>query len=93
MFHRSVPSTPCERAGLSARRGFCLASRSRADRLAPPSAVGLAHLVGIDVLNEALEGWHPAWGQVAVLEEDPLAPLYGTAHHGFCPRALWGWEC
>lgn len=51
-------------------------------------AAGAVHLIRVDVLDEALQGWHPAWCQVAVLEEDPLAPLYGTAHHGFCPRAL-----
>lgn len=52
----------------------------------------MAHLVRIDVLDETLQGWHPAWCQVAVLKEDPLAPLYGVAHHGFSPRALWGQE-
>lgn len=52
-----------------------------------------AHLIGIDVLDEALQGWHPARCQVAVLEEDPLAPLYGAVHHGLCARALLGREC
>ena len=52
----------------------------------------LAHLVGVDVLDEALQGWHPAGWQVAVLEEDPLASLYRAAHHGFRPRTLWGQE-
>lgn len=51
-------------------------------------AGSMAHLVRIDVLDETLQGWHPARCQVAVLKEDPLAPLYGAAHHGFCPRAL-----
>lgn len=51
------------------------------------------HLIRTDVLNEALQGWHPAWCQVAVLEEDPLAPLDRAAHHGFCPRALLGQKC
>lgn len=53
-----------------------------------PMTGSTVHLVRIDVLDETLQGWHPAWCQMAVLKEDPLAPLYGAAHHGFCPRAL-----
>lgn len=52
----------------------------------------LVYLVRVDMLDEALQHWHPARCQVAVLKEDPLAPLYGAAHHGFRPRALWGQE-
>lgn len=53
-----------------------------------PMTGSTVHLVRIDVLDETLQGWHPTWCQMAVLKEDPLAPLYGAAHHGFCPRAL-----
>lgn len=47
-----------------------------------------SHLAGVNGLDESLQRGHPAGGQVAVLEEDPVALLHGTVQHGFSTGAL-----
>lgn len=42
----------------------------------------------LNVLNESLQGRHPAGCKVTVLEEHPLTALHSCVHHGFSPGAL-----
>lgn len=46
------------------------------------------HLAGVNGLDESLQRGHPAGGQVAVLEEDPVALLHGIMQQGFSTGAL-----
>lgn len=47
-----------------------------------------SHLIGVNLLNESLESGHEAWGEMAVLEENPFTSLHGTLHHSFSTRTL-----
>ena len=48
----------------------------------------MSHLVAIYLLNESLQGGHPGRCEMAVLEEDPPAPVHGLPHHGLGTRPL-----
>ena len=48
------------------------------------------YLIWVNVLNESLQGGHPAGSQVAVLEEHPLPSLHGTVHQSLGPGTLGG---